>query len=154
MKDLSPFRLRFMEAPSLLRQRRERRSLRRMLVYLGLIVAVAVGVILGWQESVGTLIMRVGRSLAGLMVFGFAGLMICVLLTVIVIVIYNGIFNGPVSLVDLDFIDEIPLLFACLFGLYGVFITRNWSELLGFVGWAGIAIVLVEVIFRKPPAPR
>ena len=141
---------RFREAPSLLSRRRERRTLRRTLPIIGVLLCVGIGLYQGLNTSLPMSIMYIGRAIAGLIFCGMLGLMIGVLVTTLIVVIYNFVLDGKVSLIDLDFIDEVPLLFVAFAGLVGVFWSSQWSELFGLVGWGFVLLIGFEVVMKRP----
>lgn len=150
MKQSFQFQQRFSEIPDLLRGRKERRAIRRGAVFFSVFLAVIVGVLSHWEESLSLVVLSVGRSLAGLLVLGMVGLVVGAVLTALVVFIYNGILNRRPSLVDLQFVDEVPLVFVAVFGVFGIFWSLRWDDLLGLIGWGLVAMILVELIFKKP----
>ena len=136
--------------PNILAKRRQRRTLRRS-VAIGIIaVAIVIGISGGFREGLGTILLSIGRAFAGLGLVGMGGLMIGVVITATSVFVYNGIFNGSVSLIDLDFIDEVPLIFAALGGLVGILWSLKWDPMIGLLGWGFLALVLNELIFKRP----
>ena len=140
---------RFKRSPGLLEGRRQRRMLRRMAWPVGVLLAVSVGIIHDWGGSGGSVILTVGRTLSGLIAMGFAGLIVGVFLVLIAIIVYNGLLNGHILLIDVYYIDEIPLIFACLLGVVGVFWSLRWPEMFGLIGWGLIVLVANAFLFRK-----
>lgn len=138
------------EVPSILARRQQRRNLRRFSLIALLLIAATVGAVGGLKGGVGGVVISIGRAFAGLGLVGLAGMMIGVVVTTVVVLIYNGVFSGGLSLLDVDYIDEIPLAFAAISGLIGVFWSLQWSEIVGLLGWGLIALVGNEVIFRRP----
>jgi hypothetical protein len=56
--------------------------------------------------------------------------------------LYNGVFNGRVSLIDLDYIDEALFIFASVGAFGGIVWSLQWSDVLGLFGWGLAALVL------------
>mgnify|MGYP005851824263 CR=1 FL=1 len=148
MDDPSAFRTRFLQSPGRFAQRHERRLLRHLALALSSMIALAAGLVHGWGSSVGLIMMSIGRALAGLMLLGIAGLIVGVILTLAAVFAYNGILNRQLSLIDVEFIDEVPLIFMTLGGLAGVFWALRWPVILGLAGWGLLAMVGVEAILR------
>jgi hypothetical protein len=63
--------------------------------------------------------------------------------------IYNGILRGPISVLDLDYVDEIPLIFAVATGVFGIIWSLQWPEIIGLAGWGLILIVVTESVFKS-----
>lgn len=145
------FRQRFLEAPALLSGRRQRRTLRRAILTAIILLAVGVGAANGLGATLGDLIVSVGLAFAGLIVFGMAGLFAGILLTGLTILVYNGILNGRVSLIDLDYVDELPLIFVAASGAVGIFMAVSWHEIVGLAGWGVVALVVIDSVFKRPP---
>ncbi|HEC23103.1 MAG TPA: hypothetical protein ENI95_09315 [Chloroflexi bacterium] len=152
MQERSTFLQRYLRTPwpGRLARRRARRRFRRMTLLGVILLAAITGVVHSWPSDAGTLLIAVGRELAGLGALGMAGLIIGVVLTALTIFLYNGLLNGPVSLLDLEYIDEIPLLFALVGGVAGIFLSVRWPDIIGLVGWGMVALVLNESLFRRP----
>ncbi len=133
-----------------MRQRRKRRTLRRAALIVAIGLAVAVGLIDGLPSGMGMALMSVGRALAALALMGLAGIMIGVLLTTLAVLVYNGIFSGSASLIDLEYIDEVPLAFAAIAGVLGIFWSPRWPDLVGLLGWGLVLLVANELLFPRP----
>lgn len=142
------------DQPDILARRRERRGLRRAAQIIVILLAVIVGTIGGLDGGVGGMFLSVGRSLAGAGMVGLAGLMIGVLITAIAVLVYNGILNGRTSLIDLDYIDEIPLFVGAVAAVVGIVWSLQWAEVIGLFGWGFLALVVNELIFRRPDDKR
>ncbi len=138
------------EIPGILEGRQQRRHLRRGGLILLVALAVVVGVIGGFKSGFGGIAMSIGRSLLGVTALSLVGLMVGVALTALAAFMYNGVLNGKPSLIDLDYIDEVPLLFAGIGGIGGIFWSLQWSDVFGLFGWGLLALVLNESIFTRP----
>jgi hypothetical protein len=136
--------------PGILAGRKQRRAIRRIGTAILFVFAIIVGAAAGRDGGIGGIIISIGRSLAGLGAFALGGLMLGVVLTAGAVFLYNGVLGGAVSLVDVDYIDEIPLVFAALGGILGAILARGWPDLVGLFGWGLIALVGNELIFRRP----
>jgi hypothetical protein len=150
MEDPLLFRQRFLQAPGRLAQRRERRWIRRLVGAAIVLTAIIAGLVHSRGESVGLVTMAVGRALAGLLLLGMAGLIVGFVLTVLTVIVYNMLLRGRTSLLDVDFIDEIPLIFVVVGGLFGVFWALTWPVILGLAGWGLVALVGVESVLKPP----
>ena len=138
------------DIPGRLGQRKARRTLRSVAGYSLLLLAVIVGVLSGMGGGIMTAFIAIGQSFAGLLAFGAAGLIIGVLLTAGAVFVYNRVIKGNVSLIDLDFIDEVPLVFLAVGGTAGIFLAGSWPDIFGLIGWGFALLTLTEVIFRQP----
>ncbi len=136
--------------PGILSRRKQRRTLRRVGTFGLLAFAVIVGVASNLEGGIGGILISIGRSLAGLGVLALGGLMIGVVLTAAAVFLYNGVLGGSTSLIDLDYIDEVPLVFAALGGILGSVLAAGWPDLVGLFGWGLIALIGNELLFRRP----
>jgi hypothetical protein len=117
-------------------------------------MALVVGTLGGLNSGVGGMLLSLGRSLAGAGIVGIAGLMLGVLFTAATIFVYNVVLNGRISLIDLDYIDEIPLLIGAVGAAIGIVWSLQWAEVIGLFGWGFLALVANEIIFRRPDDKR
>lgn len=117
--------------PNIFANRRQRRTLRRI-AGTGIAIATKVVEIVGGSnEGVGTTLLSIGRAIAGLVLVGMIG----VIVSVPSAFVYNSVFNRPVSLIDLDYIDGGPLLFAAVGGIAGIPWSLKWDQMIGLLGW-------------------
>ncbi len=149
-RDPLAYRHRFIDIPGQLARRPRRRALRSGALWVSVFLAVVVGIAHAWGQSAGAIIISVGRSITGLVALATVGLIVGVLLTFLVVFLYNGVFNGAVSLLDLEYIDEIPLIFVFALGIAGVWWSIRWPDEIGLVGWGLVLLVGSEVLLKRP----